>query len=126
MEEQIPQIFQNSGIRMMFKDEVYSVFASEEKEEVYGVLVCHEDGFEDDDFDAKPIIYFSVALKENCRKQNIATKLIENFIRSHKRTILKAKVWNPVLYGVLNRFGFVEEENLSTHPDHPIKLLVRR
>jgi GNAT superfamily N-acetyltransferase len=122
--QQIPQLFKGSGIRMMSNDEPYSIYASEEKEEVYGVLVYHQSGYEEDELgDEKPILYFSVAVKENCRKQNIATKLIEDFVQSHKHhAILKGEVWNPILYNTLSKLGFVEEEDLSTHPDHPIKL----
>jgi GNAT superfamily N-acetyltransferase len=123
-DEQIPQLFKGSGIRMMFKDEPYSVFASEEKEEVYGVLVYHESGYEEDELgDEKPVLYFSVAVKETCRKQNIATKLIEDFVQSHKRhAILKGEVWNPLLYSTLSKLGFIEEDDLSIYPDRPIKL----
>lgn len=125
IDKQIPNIFKNSGIRMMFKDEVYSVFASEEKEEVYGVLVCHQSGYEEDELgEEKPIVYFSVAVKEECRKQNIATKLIENFVNSHKRdAVLKGEVWNPIMMNVLSKLGFIEEDDLSINPDQPIKLM---
>jgi hypothetical protein len=111
---QASKLFDNSGIRMMYKDDFYS-FCINDLGEVLGCLVYHQDGTYEDDSDAYPIYYFSIVTSNKCNKKGIATRLISDFIKSHKsHSIIKSETYNRGLDTMLERMGFIEfDEQVS-------------
>lgn len=121
------ECFQNSGIRMLNADQHFSIMADVENEEVYGTIVYHDSDMEEDDLgEMVPSVYFSVAVPQSKRGAGVASKLISDFVSSMYSTVIKAEVWNPFLYDLLERLRFEEVEDLTTNENHPIKLYVRQ
>jgi hypothetical protein len=118
---QASKLFDNSGIRMMYKDDFYS-FCTNKGGEVLGCLVYHQDGIYEDDSNAYPIYYFSIVTSNKCNKKGIATRLISDFIMSHKsHSIIKSETYNRGLDSMLERMGFVEFDQQVSNNYQSIK-----
>ena len=112
-ESEALKLFEGSGIRMMNKDEFYSV-CTNETNEVVGTLVFHQDGYWDCGEETLPIFYFSRVVRPDYQGKGIAKKLLEDFLGefSHE-AIIKSETWNRKLDSDLVRKGFVEEKRVE-------------
>ena len=120
---QIHNLFKNSGIRMMYKDE-HDLICIDKQGKVLGVLVSHQDSVFDDD-NGTSIVYFSIVTDKECQGKGIATKLIDYFINKNESNIIKSETYNRNLDGLLERRGFFEEYDEYSDEDSSIKFHVR-
>jgi hypothetical protein len=117
---QAAKLFDNSGIRMMYKDDFYS-FCINASGEVLGCLVYHQDSIFEDDY-AYPVYYFSIVTSNKCNKKGIATRLISDFVDGHKNnSIIKSETYNRGLDSLLERMGFIEFDKQVSNNYQSIK-----
>lgn len=105
---QVDKLFSGSGIRMMMKDEIFSVCIVDEK--IVGVLVFNEDNYWSWGDEPVPVYYFSRVVSPECQGRGIAKKLLEDFMKWSRGAIVKSETWNRNLDNSLLNSGFIEEE----------------
>lgn len=108
---QVDKLFSGSGIRMMMKDEIFSVCIVDEK--IVGVLVFNEDNYWNWGDEPVPVYYFSRVVSPECQGRGIAKKLLEDFMRWSRGAIIKSETWNRNLDNSLLNSGFIEEESFD-------------
>jgi N-acetylglutamate synthase-like GNAT family acetyltransferase len=120
IESQVLKLFKNSGIRMMYKDEYYS-FCIASSGKILGCLVYHLNEY----LDEYPVYYFSIVTDPQCNRRGIATKLILDFVNTHKNhSIIKSETFNRDLDSLLKRMGFIEYSDQINNDIQSIKFHV--
>jgi len=105
--DELSRMFNASGVRIMSTENPYSALIDGDGKVYGGLVVSYELPDDYDEFEhGSGVVTFSVVVDPAVRGQKLAEKLINDLIKSNRRSLIKAQVINPLMEKILIGLGF--------------------